>query len=666
MVNLQGLDVCVNLKNGDVIYGIVTDMDGEDGSISLEKVERCFTSGRKSNYPFMKIPGHIILNYNPKTATETPRQQQQQQPSAHVSQPSSTSDFNAPAPAPASEATGAPTIPSLDNQASPQKSTFVDPAIISITSEKKLVTEKRTKKQQHSPGSTKSSKAKKESQHTATGGDTNDTPTMKTNKTTKAKSKRGNKAKQAQQQQQPSGDAQEDGEVNKSVKSPAAAKSSPAKTRNAHKQPSKKQQQRQEQQEQQLDQEQQSPQQQKQQKQQKPQSQSQPPRQHVMPHFGSQTSSRKVVETVESYDFDEFATTPGKSNGYENKQPRFTGEQKDQQVPVSTSALQYAMPEPKKTSQLHKPDDAVNQAATQSLLSSLNMVSSFPPSTGPGASHESSSLASPGSSHSYTSPIQSTHDTTFALNMPFPMPRPTVYTGDPFQTTTTTTTTNGEKGTTPTKTMVPLLDDGSPATNVNAHDSTGSATTSITSPTSSSAAQKTYVLQPEPPTEKLQKPMEDEDSEPILTKKKDNHANSYDGPIIRSVATGAACPVLSVELLSRLIQITKSEAGLNESMITENAAHATTSITFKMIGGQRRVQQQNHNDAPIVVILAGNHSVGTYGIATARHLANRGIQVVVLLVSLELDPQMKEQKRCAQFAGVTFVDSVDGKKMGTG
>jgi hypothetical protein len=37
MVNLQGLDVSVNLKNGDVIYGTVTGIDDDDGSISLEK-----------------------------------------------------------------------------------------------------------------------------------------------------------------------------------------------------------------------------------------------------------------------------------------------------------------------------------------------------------------------------------------------------------------------------------------------------------------------------------------------------------------------------------------------------------------------------------------------------------------------------------------------------
>lgn len=124
-------------------------------------------------------------------------------------------------------------------------------------------------------------------------------------------------------------------------------------------------------------------------------------------------------------------------------------------------------------------------------------------------------------------------------------------------------------------------------------------------------------------------------------------------------------------------------------MLIENAAHAATSITFKVIGkatfllililifltlnafffffglvwfsgGQRRVQQQNHNDAPIVVILAGDHAVGSYGLATARHLANRGIQVVVLLANAD-GPIIKEQKRCAQFAGVTFVDGVDGK-----
>lgn len=48
--------------------------------------------------------------------------------------------------------------------------------------------------------------------------------------------------------------------------------------------------------------------------------------------------------------------------------------------------------------------------------------------------------------------------------------------------------------------------------------------------------------------------MEHDHTEPVITN--GNHANAYDGPVIKSVATGAVCPVLSVQSLARVIQIT--------------------------------------------------------------------------------------------------------------
>ncbi|KAI8340707.1 YjeF N-terminal domain-containing protein [Chlamydoabsidia padenii] len=412
-----------------------------------------------------------------------------------------------------------------------------------------------------------------------------------------------------------------------------------------------------------------------------------------MPQFGNKTAPRKLVDTVVYDDFNDFIDTSRENQGhsigltnnqdstYKNNKHQVRKNQDDQQTPVVLSPSHTAPETSVLPSQLHKPDDAVNQVATQSLLSSLNMVpmaafakslaGTSPPSSSSVVSDRSQSTSVSYQHQSPTSimsPVQKISTANQGFKMPFPMPKPSICTSDnnsnydningssnngtPFllQQEMDGGFSDNEKGITPTKTLVPVLPD------VTAMDSTMLATSSNSSPMITHHQEHQVTS---PPAERLQKPMEHEHTVPIITNGNNSHANAYDGPVIKSVATGAVCPVLSAQLLSRLIQITKSETGLNDSMIIENAAHAATSITFKAIGGQRRVQQKNHNDAPIVVILAGNHSVGCYGIATARHLANRGIQVVVLLASTELGTQVKEQKRCAQFAGVTFVDGID-------
>jgi hydroxyethylthiazole kinase-like uncharacterized protein yjeF len=84
-------------------------------------------------------------------------------------------------------------------------------------------------------------------------------------------------------------------------------------------------------------------------------------------------------------------------------------------------------------------------------------------------------------------------------------------------------------------------------------------------------------------------------------------------------------------------------------------------MVLKAIGGHRRIQPDNHNAAPVVVILAGPTVNGEFGIAAARHLANRGCQVIISLVTIDhsRDTTIIEQyKALAQFSGVRFVEQI--------
>lgn len=92
-------------------------------------------------------------------------------------------------------------------------------------------------------------------------------------------------------------------------------------------------------------------------------------------------------------------------------------------------------------------------------------------------------------------------------------------------------------------------------------------------------------------------------------------------------------------------------------------------VNATMSGGNRRIQHDNHNGAPVIVVLAGNNKVGSYSLAAARHLANRSCHVYVLLASRKeapLDPVVATQKKCAEYSGARFVDSVDGRLQANG
>ncbi|KAI8340708.1 hypothetical protein BC941DRAFT_224696 [Chlamydoabsidia padenii] len=173
MSTVQGLHTRVNLKNGDIFYGYATQVD-DDGSISLEKAKRCFMSGRVSEYAFMKVPGHSVLDYYPTVeeqpsstvtgiATQTTQSAQHQEQSPIPPLPLSGGHAfppPPPPPAPASDSQenvncATPRNSSTSypetclSSSSNQQSSFVDPAIISISStdaqEKKLGLDKRAK-----------------------------------------------------------------------------------------------------------------------------------------------------------------------------------------------------------------------------------------------------------------------------------------------------------------------------------------------------------------------------------------------------------------------------------------------------------------------------------------------------------------------------------------
>lgn len=135
-----------------------------------------------------------------------------------------------------------------------------------------------------------------------------------------------------------------------------------------------------------------------------------------------------------------------------------------------------------------------------------------------------------------------------------------------------------------------------------------------------------------------------------------------ESPRILTVSSGIQIPTVNANQMETAKLIGR-ETGLTQSQLVENGAFGISMMVLKAIGGHRRIQPDNHNAAPVVVILVGPTAIGESGIAAARHLANRGCQVIIGMTEDSYCGATVEQyKALAKFSGARIVYSIDGKR----
>ncbi|KAL2258214.1 hypothetical protein VTK26DRAFT_8567 [Humicola hyalothermophila] len=102
-------------------------------------------------------------------------------------------------------------------------------------------------------------------------------------------------------------------------------------------------------------------------------------------------------------------------------------------------------------------------------------------------------------------------------------------------------------------------------------------------------------------------------------------------------------PVSALQMFN-LENIAHNEIGLTEEMMTENAGRGIAEVTLAALSDPAikvrhagNVDPSTGNPPPpqTVVVLAGNNKSGTRAIAAARHLRNKGINMLVCVVGLE-------------------------------
>lgn len=96
-------------------------------------------------------------------------------------------------------------------------------------------------------------------------------------------------------------------------------------------------------------------------------------------------------------------------------------------------------------------------------------------------------------------------------------------------------------------------------------------------------------------------------------------------------------PAINVSEASLLDHLTVNEYRIKEEITIENSGRDTAMMVIQALGGNRRINVNNHNSAPFVVVLAGNNKSGANAINAAKHLLNHECQVLVCLAACDTD-----------------------------
>ncbi|KAL0931029.1 DFDF domain-containing protein [Colletotrichum truncatum] len=120
-------------------------------------------------------------------------------------------------------------------------------------------------------------------------------------------------------------------------------------------------------------------------------------------------------------------------------------------------------------------------------------------------------------------------------------------------------------------------------------------------------------------------------------------------PSNRRLETVSALQMLNLE------NIAANEIGLTEDMMTENAGRGIAEVTLRALEdpaiqvrlgtGGANAPSDNPVAAATIVILAGNNKSGIRAIAAARHLRNKGLNILVCVVGIERERDLLEDMR---------------------
>lgn len=125
-----------------------------------------------------------------------------------------------------------------------------------------------------------------------------------------------------------------------------------------------------------------------------------------------------------------------------------------------------------------------------------------------------------------------------------------------------------------------------------------------------------------------------------------SRANSRSRAALRITPSNHICPCINPLQMVELEQLSISELGLTEDIITENASRGIAETARRVVITEREKSTLAlPGGSPLVVILVGNTKSGSRAVAAGRQLRNHGYRVVVCVLGLEREDDLLDSVR---------------------
>lgn len=125
-----------------------------------------------------------------------------------------------------------------------------------------------------------------------------------------------------------------------------------------------------------------------------------------------------------------------------------------------------------------------------------------------------------------------------------------------------------------------------------------------------------------------------------------SRANSRSRAALRITPSNHICPCVNPLQMVELEQLSISELGLTEDIITENASRGIAETARKVVVTERgKSTLALPGGSPLVVILVGNTKSGSRAVAAGRQLRNHGYRVVICVLGLEREADLLDSVR---------------------
>lgn len=139
-----------------------------------------------------------------------------------------------------------------------------------------------------------------------------------------------------------------------------------------------------------------------------------------------------------------------------------------------------------------------------------------------------------------------------------------------------------------------------------------------------------------------------------------------------NLGTGNTIPVCSPIQLLDIERIAADSLGYSQALMAEVfSSNLSVFITQRILGGSSRLNPNNHNLPPLVVLLIGNERCSARAFSLGRQLSNHGVRVLAYMVNQNMtsDETFNQQKLMFQQSGgkivsepvVQFVDILNNK-----